>query len=303
MKQFVTKILLFFVLAAVIDIACGWAFNELRSKARGGQSFKNEYISNVCEDELLILGSSKAAHHYVSSVFRDSLGVSCYNAGEEGCGIIPAYMRYHLVCSRKKPKMVLYDLAPAFDYYQDMGGYGKYLGIVRPYADRLEVEKMYLDFSDELEKIRLVSAMYRNNSKLIGNLKDMLSPAPELKGYEPLYGKMATQTTGTKTKVKEGTERAIDEKKLNYLERLIKEAQSDGVKIVFIISPTIYDEGDLDYKPAYDLCETYNVPMINNLNCGFLRENTDLFQDRVHLNDKGAILYSDYVVQQIKGLL
>ena len=107
MKKYLLKIALFFALMAVIDVACGWIFGILRSKARGGQTHKNEYISNVCEDDILILGSSKADHHYVPSVFEDSLGLTCYNAGEMGCGIIPAYVRYKMVSQRHKPKLYL----------------------------------------------------------------------------------------------------------------------------------------------------------------------------------------------------
>ena len=84
MKKFLVKVVLFFVIAAVLDVIFGWGFDLLRGKARGGQTHKNEYIANDCVDDILILGSSKADHHYVPSVFEDSLGLSCYNAGEMG---------------------------------------------------------------------------------------------------------------------------------------------------------------------------------------------------------------------------
>ena len=200
MKRFLLKVVLFFVLVAVIDVICGWAFDYLRSKARGGQTFKNEYLFNACKDDILILGSSRANHHYVPSVITDSLGLTCYNAGEQGCGIIPAYVRYRVVCARKKPKLVLYEVTPGYDYYMDKAGYSNYLGAVRQYADREVVREMYLDFSDELEPVRLLSGMYRNNSSLIKNLKDILKPTPNNSGYDPLYG-VIKQQTGAKVKV------------------------------------------------------------------------------------------------------
>ena len=169
MKKYLLKIALFFALMAVIDVVCGLVFDILRSKARGGQTRKNEYINNICEDDILILGSSKADHHYVPSVFEDSLGLTCYNAGEMGCGIIPAYIRYKMVSKRHALKLVIYELTPDYDYLRD-DGYSQYLGVIRPYANQSTVKETYLDFSDDLEGLRLLSSMYRNNSKLIAIL-------------------------------------------------------------------------------------------------------------------------------------
>ena len=84
MKKFLVKILLFFALVAIMDVAFGWLFSMLRSNTRGGQTLKSEYIAKDCSDEILILGSSRAAHHYVPRIISDALGMSCYNCGQEG---------------------------------------------------------------------------------------------------------------------------------------------------------------------------------------------------------------------------
>ena len=301
MKKFLLKVLFFFVLVAVIDVICGWIFDYLKSKARGGQTFKNEYLFNACKDDILILGSSRANHHYVPSVFSDSLGLTCYNAGEQGCGIIPAYVRYRVVCERKKPKLVLYEVTPSYDYWLDNGGYSNYLAAVRQYADREEVRKMYLDFSDNLEPLRLHSGMYRNNSYLIKNVKDILKPTPNNNGYDPLFG-VIKQQIGGELKVNYKV-REIDSLKLSYLERLVVETKVDEVEFAFIVSPYYLYGGNTDFEPAVELSRRYCIPMLDYANCEQYVGRNEYFQDNTHLNNSGALAYTQYIIPQIKALL
>lgn len=299
MKKFLLKVALFFVLVAVLDIMCGWGFEILRTKARGGQTHKNEYISNLCKDDILILGSSKADHHYVPDVFEDSLGLSCYNAGEMGCGIIPAYVRYKMVSERKKPRLVLYELTPGYDYLQD-DGYFSYLGVIRQYTNNRMVRDVYTDFSDELEGVRLMSSMYRNNSKLLINLKDILTQPDEYKGYEPLFGEMGEPKKGGLNTAEAQVQ--IDSLKWSYMVQLVEETKADGVPLVFVISPTYGGVLSSAYEPFIQYCKENNVKVINNVTCERITGKRELFQDELHLNHNGAVLYSQIIVEQVKDI-
>lgn len=302
MKKFLLEVILFFALVAVMDVICGWGFDYLKSKARGGQTFKNEYLFNTCKDDILILGSSRANHHYLPCVITDSIGLTCYNAGEQGCGIIPAYVRYRVVCEKKKPKLVLYEVTPRYDYFMDKNGYSNYLGAIRQYADKNDIKKMYLDFSDNLEPLRLFSGMYRNNSSLIKNVKDILKPSPNNNGYDPLYGVIHSKTKQKGKEIK--TVQEIDSLKLSYFERLVVETKADGVKLIFIVSPSYkYHGGIADYEPAIELSRRYDIPMLNYDSCEQFIGKDEYFQDNTHLNNSGALAYTKYIIPQIKTLL
>lgn len=301
MMKFISKVTLFIVFAAVIDVLCGWGFDKLRNYARGGQTYKNEYVSKYCKDDIIILGSSKADHHYVPSVIQDSLGLSCYNAGEMGCGIVPAYIRYKQIERHHKPIMVIYEVTPKYDYLED-GGYSNYLGTVRQYTYDKVVREVYLDFSDKLEGLRLVSGMYRNNSKLVTNIKDIIRPAQHDNGYEPLYGKMSPmQSNVLSNNSPRSHGDSVDSLKLKYVEKLIQETNIDGVKLVFMVSPT-FVKGELsqDYAEVIKLCEQYSVPFVNNIILDGISGNSELFQDGTHLNHKGAVAYSRVIVPQLR---
>ena len=301
MRKFLLKVALFFLLMAGVDMASGWGFSILRSKANGGQTYKNEYLAKKCMDDVLILGSSKADHHYIPSIMEDSLGLTCYNAGEMGCGIIPAYVRYKLVAKRKKPSFVLYEITPNYDYLKD-DNYSRYLGTIRQYVSDPMVREVYLDFSDELDRLRLMSNLYRNNSNAINNLKDVLGGSLDQKGYEPLYGHLEPKSI----KNPKQENKQIDPLKLSYLERLVTDCKHDGVKIAFIISPRFSKTpgGRMKvYEPVFELAQKYDIPIINNLNVNEFNEKSEYFQDDGHLNHHGATAYSKFIIPQISEII
>ncbi len=304
MKRFVLKVLLFFSLVTVIDIICSWSFDFLRSKARGGQTFKNEYLFNSCKDDILILGSSRANHHYIPSIITDSLGITCYNAGVEGCGIIPAYIYYRMVCDRNKPKLVIYEVTPNYDYLIDQGGYSNYLGSVRQYADRDVVKYVNRDFSDELESLRLLSGMYRNNSCFIKNIKDVVLPKSNYRGYDPLYGQLMSNVISKHEEAENDNNRiVVDSLKLYYVEKLIAEIIKDGVGLVCIVSPRftfLSPDIDSQYVPIKEMCKKYGVPFIDNTNIEGITGTMDYFQDLGHLNDKGAQYYTASLIPLLR---
>lgn len=310
MWKFIRNTALFFLLAAVIDAASGVGFALLRKMARGGQTYKSEYLKDTGTPDILILGSSRAARHYVPSILEDSLGLSCYNAGEPGCGIIPAYVRYKLVARRQPPKLLIYEVSPYFDYQVDKD-YSKYLGEIRQYTDDKLVRDVFLDFTDELENLRLCSRMYRNNSRLLTNIRDIIAPPVSDKGCVPYFGKMK-QIPDAANRKQGGVKAArqapaaykaqeIDSLKLGYLERLVKEALQDSVTILFAVSPTL-GMGQLykDYSEALRLCEKYGIPFLNNKLMKGIAGVPDYFYDPNHLNYQGAVAYTQALVEQLR---
>lgn len=308
MKKFLLKIALFFVLMAVIDVVSGYAFEFLTAKAKYGETFKNNYIANVCTDDVIILGSSHAVRHYVPSVIQDSLDVSCYNCGEPGCGIIPAYVRYKMIEERKKPRLVIYEATPGYDYFLS-GDYSKFLGKVRQNSNKKPVAEMYEAFGDELEPLRLLSSMYRNNSKVIQNLMDFVIPTKDYCGYGPIYGKLTKEAVAKRRETqveKDIKSREIDTLKFSYVEKLFADSKKDGVTILCIISPRfnpLLEGNDNDYLPVKELCEKYEVPYVDNRNYENITGEIELFQDFGHLNDSGARKYTASMIPILRNYL
>jgi len=309
MKKYLLKIALFFTFVAFIDLACGLAFRYMTAKAKYGETFNNSYIANVCVDDVIILGSSRADRHYVPSLIQDSLGLSCYNCGEPGCGIIPAYARYKMIAERKKPQLVIYEATPGYDYFI-ADDYSKYLGPIRQYSDREPVAEMYETFGDELEPLRLLSNMYRNNSSIVQNMMDVVVPKKDYRGYGPLFGQLTEYDiiNTRKTQLEKDTKsHKIDSLKLSYVEKLFADVKADGVCIVCTLSPYFMTRTDKDdtekYLPVIELCRKYDIPFIDNRNYEGITGEMEYFQDVDHLNDNGAKKYTSSLIPTLRKCL
>lgn len=296
MKKFVLKVLLFFTCVVVMDYAFGQFFSYLRAHAKGGSTANCEYIANRANEDIIILGSSRATHHYVPQIIEDSLGLSCYNCGEEGNGVILAYGRLKMLTNRYKPKLILYEITSGYDY-ELFEANTKYLGYLRQYYDKEGIKELFDDFDDELSSLKMKSKMYQNTSRLLPNLLDNAIMRDNHQGYDPLYGHLDSLSVAIH-KVKNMN---IDSLKLGYVEKILKLAQSKEIPVIFMISPRYHYGDDMsEYEPAIQLCEKYGVRVINNVNESSIAPYASLFQDVTHLNDSGARLYSQLFVRQLK---
>ena len=295
MKKFILKVLLFFALVAVMDFAWGGIFSWLRGHAKGGSTENCEYIANRCEDDIIILGSSRATHHYIPQIIEDSLGVSCYNCGEEGNGIVLAYGRFKMLTDRYKPKLVIYELTPGYDYGIKEPN-TKYLGYLRPYYDKNGIKRLFDDFDDEFSFLKMKSKMYQNTGKLLPDLVDNFVFRDNKKGYTPLSGKININSIDEP--VIERME--FDSLKLSYIEKLILEAKYKNIQIVFMISPRYGINSDVsNYEPAIALSNKYGIPFYNFIDYRTIADNAEYFQDIGHMNDEGAVAYSQMLVKEV----
>ena len=300
MRKFVLKVLLFFALIVIFDIISGWGFNYLKSHAKGGDTQKNYYINELCSDDIIVLGSSRAVRHYDPQIIEDSLGLSCYNCGEPGCGIITAYARYSMIRSRHIPKLIIYEVTPSFDYLMP-NDYTKDLGKVRQYSDNPVVKKMFLDLCDPLQGLRLLSSMYRNNSYIFNNCSNYVRPWQYKKGYLPLNSSEHFNEFNNASDIQV---LPIDSVKLSYIEQLIQIVHKDSVAILFIASPRYIDPDKMsrntqEFEPIIELCNKYHVPFKNNTFLEGISENKSFFHDYGHLNEEGAKTYTTTVCHEL----
>lgn len=296
MKKFLLKVLLFFACVVVMDFAFGFVFSWLRSHAKGGSTANCEYIANRATDDIIILGSSRATHHYIPQIIEDSLGMSCYNCGKEGNGIVLAYGRFKMLTTRYKPQIIIYEITPEYDYY-DKDPNEKYLGSLRPYYEKQEIKEVFNTFGGVLEKYKMISHMYQNNSLCIQYLVDNMKSGMNNKGYSPLSGVMKSNETNTMDETKYG----IDSLKYKCLQKFITESNQMGIPIVFTISP-FYGVGYTDpyYYQIKQLCDMNNIPLFDFRVLKGISDNSDLFQDKEHLNSKGAKVFTTIFVDTLK---
>ena len=297
MKKFILHILWFFAIVAVVDIALGLFFSYMQRTAAGGTSVEY-HVCKEGDEDILIMGSSRASHHYVSRLISDSLGMSCYNGGQDGNGIIMQYGRWKLLSKRHVPKLIVYDVEPAFDLA--VNDNERYVDRLKPFTDDCDV-KTYVVGLFPMERWKLISHMYRYNYKFLEILFDYTKGNDPNCGYKPLFGHIR-QDMIEKPKASPAGNMVVDEKKYEMLCKLVEEVQAEGSHIIFVSSPYWQSLAAPDLRAIQKISEKYGVPFYNYYDSTF-SSNPDWFADSMHLNDDGAMAFTGEIVGRIRDII
>lgn len=287
---------LFFVALIVVDRSLGMVFSYMGDHAKGGYIGHHKYVTDKVNEDILIFGSSRAIHHYNPLIISDSLGMSCYNCGQDGNGIILFYGLWQMIKQHHKPKMIIYDVSTSFDLFEGESNQ-RYLGWLRADYDRPGIKEIFSKI-DSTEQYKMISMLYRYNSKFMQNITDYVHPlfVIEGNGYLPLKGEMDTMKIQ-----KEGAGHnnpPYDYTKLKYLAKLIEDARD--VKLYFVASPLWYGMNADTFKPINDLCSSNNILFIDFSNSTKYVHNNTYFSDGSHLNSVGADEFSKDLIAEIK---
>ena len=186
MKKFIFKIIIIFTIVAIFDYFFGVVMGHVVNNINVGGQGRDNYICNVAEEDILVFGSSRAVHHYNSTILEDSLGMSCYNCGEEANGFILSYGRLLMALERHCPKVIIQDITAEFDLHKNDNH--KYLGWLKTRYERAGVSEIF-DAIDKTESYKMKSQMYRYNSKFLQNIFVYLTSVSTdmgIKGYRPI---------------------------------------------------------------------------------------------------------------------
>lgn len=284
MKRFVLKVLLFFAIVVAVEVTTGYGLGYLANHARGGFTQRDAFICDSLDTDVLLMGSSRCVRHYNPQIITDSLGMSCYNSGQMGNGIILNYGRLKMICERKKPQVVVYDVNPGFDLFVGEDNH-RYLTWLKQHYDRDGIAEIF-ESVDETEKYKMVSQLYRYNSQIVELITDYFHPISNARadGFTPLKGKMdrrKIRATGGQKKVP-----VVDSVKIEYINKLINELQ--GSKLYFVVSPRWYGMDSMDFKPIMDICQERGIPFMDFSNDPKFVRQDQYFKDGNHMNARGA---------------
>lgn len=288
--------MLFFTIVVIIDISIGYAGDYMQANAKGGGAQRfNNLVSNT-EHDILILGSSRAHHHYDTPYISERLGLDVYNAGYDGNGVILSYGVLSLVLQRYTPKLIILDVEPSFDInvYVNDKGHKRYISYLKPYYRNDSIAAIIKDISTE-EWIKVHSGLLRYNSNLISLLKDNINGLHDSqRGYEPFYG----EYTGPMLCGSESTK--LDFVKLKYLRKLIAIAKEKKIPIVLVASPKYAVLKNNIYAPVIDICKQEDVLFWDYQSDTLFMNHPNWFKEPMHLNEKGARMFSDIIFNRIK---
>ena len=297
MKKFLLKVFVFFLALIIVDRALGMVFTYMGKHAKGGYIGHHTYVTDKANEDILIFGSSRAIHHYNPQILSDSLRMSCSNCGQDGNGIVLFYGMWQIIKERHQPNMIIYDISTSFDLYEGESNQ-KYLGWLRMDYDRPGVKQIF-DSVDPTEKCKMMSMLYRHNSKFMQIITDYVHPIFGIagNGFLPLKGEM------NKMKIREKkngmVEKQVDSLKISFINKLIDE--TEDMELVFVASPTWYEPNKADYQPVRELCEKRNVRFVDFSDNEKYVHQDKWFKDGTHLNARGADEFTRDIIEWLKN--
>jgi len=301
MIQFLKKIFVILVLLVGLDLVFGFVMNSLIKNLSDGRFYKVNYTLSKANEDIIIIGSSRAEYDYMPQVLEDSLGMTCWNAGRGGQSLPFWYAMAKGITARYDPKIVILNIEPLLlSEENSQSNYDRMGGMLRPFYHSNRNIQPIIDSISPFESYKMLSNFYAFNSTYYYLLRPF--------AFKNIDGK--TEDKGWKTKNKTwlsnvdkmlvvNDDEPLNDKTVLFFNRIIDLFDKDKTKIYVVIAP--------DYGQSYHHTATISylekMSTVKFLNLGrdiFSEKDNTCFQDPQHLNEKGALIFSKELAKSLK---
>ncbi len=298
---FLVKSFVFLAILVILDFSMGSILRYFYFKQESGLLYRTTYSLDSTRAEFLILGSSTANHHYDSRIFEKRLGISTYNTGRDANTIFYNYAIFQSILKRYKPKIVILDFNVE-EFKVNPDNYDRISSLLPYYKGHPEIHSI-IELKSPYEKYKLLSKIYPFNSLLftiaVGttDFNKSRKQINDEKGYVPL-----THIWKEKISIDTNTiEYKIDTNKVNILKSFIEECKNDNIQLYIIISPRFikYFGNDLSVELVQKISDKSSIPFYDYSRDTLFWKHREYFADRVHLNNVGAVIFSNKVIDTI----
>ncbi len=303
------KILSFFFIIIFVDQFTGRLLSYLYFNQKAGQDKIINYGFAECKADVLILGSSRAQHHYDTQILSHHLQMSCYNLGINGQSILMPYAQIKIILNRYSPKIILFELDPNRVYF-NQSDYDK-LSILLPYYNKYPEIRPIIQLKSSYEQVKLLSSIYPFNSSIMNilrfNTNIDINRKWDINGYVPIKNQ-TLNTSMLKIYKAPDNQTEIDTNMLNSLKDIIHICNRKRVALFFVCSPVFHSnrEKKSDYshssKRTIELLKQENANFLDFSNDTSFINNAVFFSDKEHLNSKGADRFSNILGEYLKNL-
>lgn len=286
----------------VLDRSIGAWLEHLFYQQKHGDDFVSVYLMEQAHDDIIVLGSSRASHHYNSEVLEQNTHMSCFNGGRDEMTITYANAVLPIVYKRYKPKVVILEIGPS-DLTNDADRsivYQRVATVLLPFLHRHPELATTIERAGKSELYKAwASHIYPYNSSIGSSIQNAYTHLGHLsiKGYEPLSGHI--DSTTYKTPVQNfNIMGPVAPDLLEIFNNIVTTAKQNNIRLVTIISP-FYFPMDPSKNESYNKIKA----ILKENNCEFYDfttaapfcQNPYVFYDEVHLNDSGARMYSKMI--------
>lgn len=295
---------IFVLLAVALDLAGGAALDRLFRRVRTGDAGGLLNYAIEKDADVLVLGSSRARHHFVPAILSEKLGLTVFDAGLDGHEFLYGAVLLDLWRRTHAPPRAIVVHVDAHSLLRNEDELQK-AALLAPYVDESERAREVLYARGRYERLKLASRLYRFNGKALSIAKNLFErPDPGFDGYVPLE---RTRTAAELPRRPHGEAMRIAatpywELKVRYLEEIAAWCAANGTRLFLVHSPTWLED-----REARDLWQGRlarlvagwpAVELVDVSDATFPREfagRAELYDDAHHLNARGAALFSSIV--------
>lgn len=298
-QKFLIKLLVLFITLVFLDFIIGSLLNIFYFKQESGLQYRTTYSIEKTTADLLIFGSSTANHNYHPGIFEKRLNMSFYNVGRDGNSIFYDYAVLKGILKRYSPKIVILDFGDD-EFNKGDGSYDRLSSLLPYYKTHPEIRSI-IDLKSPYEKFKLLSFIYPYNSSIftiaVGNAAFNKIRRGDLNGYIPLTNVWDESIKDGNTLLKYES----DSNKIKTFEYFIRDCLYSKIELYIVCSPIFI-------KPNYvsnsivlgkKIANKYNLQFFDYSKDTMFLNHPKLFADVGHLNDEGAKVFSDKVIDSI----
>lgn len=301
--RFLSSLFILLICFAVADGFIGLALDKMIDEIpnNGNETGAAHFAIKKVTDPVLIVGSSRAKHHYYPDILSDSLGMKVYNVGRDGY-----YLSYHcclinMILDRYTPDIIIWDFSmdALFSKGEDL------VNKFRPYYwEYDEVREVIDEKEGSVSKIKNLSNAYRYNGMAIPVIYRWLVGGPD---YDPTNGMTPIVNTGhgldSEAPFHHGLNGPLDPARVRRLQNTLQRLNDAGVKVFVFDSPN-YSFKDPNRNTAsesliYEECQRLSIPVFDNREIDYFLHHPEMFYDEGHLFDDGARIYTQIAAHQI----
>ena len=302
-KEFLRKLFIIGISIFLMDKGLGLVLQHYYFKIRHGELARTTYAIDSCLAETVILGSSRAVHHYVSPVIADILNTSCYNAGQDKQRLIYCLAVLKTMYRRYSPKEIILDLNPtAFE--KNENGLDELATLLPYYSSHPEIRPI-LNIRNRFEWVKARSSLYCYNSlplKIIFNNFSNQRDVKEMNGYVPLLDRKALlpDSAGNLPAAQ-----PIDDQIVSTFKNLIQLTKEHNSTLYVVVSPIYFriPKDLMSLSWAKTICTEKGISFLDySQDIRFLGHGPEMFLDDGHLNDSSARLFSTIMATDLKKI-
>lgn len=297
--RFLLKLAIIITIIVVLDFAVGSVLKAFYFRQTSGLEYRTTYAINTTHADVLIFGSSTAAHDYIPTIFERDLNMTAYNVGRGGTSVFYDYAILRAVTRRYLPRMIILDFDNK-EFSKTQDSYDRLSCLLPYYKMHPEIDSI-VDLKSPYEKYKLISNIYPYNSLMftISANNSENNKEDDVQGYVPLNNVWSDPIGDDHSFIND----AIDTNKVNAYESFIRDCVTKKIELYIFCSP-LYVKPDYENKTielGKAIAEKYRVKFFDYSNDLTIVNKSGLFADVAHLNPKGAEIYSTKVGSKILG--